>query len=286
MKEGQIVFRFLFPTRQYTAKAVHPAMRSLYNPAASFETSLALNRLCLFAARTNMSGIAKCFHQVSHLTRIITFIKTHALFFPFSWFWSFHRNTFYSRFRHFAIMSISTINRQANRHTRTFGKQTTFNAFFSPVRRVWACFFPRQAGLLSWRHPSIAMTSQYLSTHHNLPEPSSKASEKLQPRSTPEIVNELCCLSKYRFHSKHSIDSRFSIRKEFRPSPCDPAILVCHRRSDEYSDVSVSRARSFPIIRLKSCIGSLVSFFSSLNPFKGFSAFDYIGYSRVIRIGS
>jgi hypothetical protein len=45
-------------------------------------------------------------------------------------------------------------------------------------------------------------------------------------------------------------------------------------------------ARFFPITRLKSCIGSLVSFFSSLNPFKGISAFEYIGYSGVIRIGS
>jgi len=286
MKQSQIIFRFLFPTRQYASKAVHPAMCSLYNPATGFETSLMFNRLRLFATRTNMSGIAKRFHQVSYLTRIVTFIKTHALFFPFSRLWSFHWNTFYSRLSHFAIMSISTINRQANRHTRAFGKQTAFNAFFSPVRGVWAGFFPRQAGLLSWRHPSIAMTSQYLSTHHNLPEPSSKALEKLLPRSTPEIVSEPCCLSKYRFHSKRSIDSRFSIRKEFRPSPCDPALSVCHRQSDEYSDVLVSMARSFPIIRLKSCIYFLFSVFSSLNPFKGIVASDYIGYSGVIRIGS
>jgi hypothetical protein len=286
MKQRQVIFRFLFPSCQYAAKAVHPAMCSLYNPAASFETSFVFNRLCLFATRTNMSGRAKCFHQVSYLTRIITFIKTPALFFPFSRRWSFHWNTFYSRLSHFAILSISTINRQANRHTKTFGKQTTFNAFFSPVRRVWAGFFPRQAELLSWRHPSIAMTSQYLSTHHNLSEPSSRASEKLLPWYTPEIVSEPCCLSKYRFHLEQSIDSRFSIRKEFRPLPCDPALSVCHRRNDEYCDVLVSMARSFPILRLKSCSGSLVSFFPSLNPFKGILAFDYIGYSRVIRIGS
>jgi hypothetical protein len=45
-------------------------------------------------------------------------------------------------------------------------------------------------------------------------------------------------------------------------------------------------ARAFPIIGLKSCICSLFSIFSSLNPFKGTIAFDYIGYSGVIRIGS
>ena len=286
MKQRQIIFRLLFPSRQYAAKAVHPAMCSLDNPTASLESSLMLNSLCLFATRTNMSGIAKRFHQVSYLTRIITFIKTHALFFPFSRLWSFYRNTFYSRLGHFAIMSISAIYRQANRHTGTFSKQTAFNTFFSSVRRVWAGFFPRQAGLLSWRHPSTAMTNQSLSTRHNLAMPSSRVSEKLRLLPNPGIANEPYCWNRYRFHSRHSIDSRFSIRKKFRPLPCDPAPSVCRRRSNEYSDAWVSMARYFPIIRLKSCIYFLFSVFSSLNPFKGIVASEYIGHSGVIRIGS
>ena len=286
MKQSQVIFRFLFPSRQYSTKAVHPAMRSLYNPAASLETSFVFNRLCFFATRTNVSGIAKRFHQISYLTRIIALIKTHALFFPFSRLWPFHWNTFYRRFCHFAVMSIGTINRQANRHTGTFGKQTAFNAFFSPVRGVWAGFFPRQAGLLSWHRPLIATTSQFLSIRHNLSMPSSRVLEKLRLLPIPGIANEPCCLSKYRFRSRRSIDSRFSIRKEFRPLPYDPALLVCRRRSDEYLDAWVSMARSLPIIRLKSCICFLFSVFSSLNPFKGIVASDYIGHSGVIRIGS
>jgi hypothetical protein len=261
-------------------------MCSFYNPPASFETSLVLNRLCFFATRTNMSGIAKFSHQVSYLTRIITLIKTHALFFPFSWLWSFHWNTFYSGFCHFAIMSIRTIYRKANRYSRTLGKQTAFNAFFSPIRRVWTGFFPRQAGLLSWHHPSIAMTSQYLSVHRNLSKPSSIVSEKLRLVSIPENVNGQCYLNRCRFHSRRSIDSQFVIRKESRPLIFDPALSACRHQNNEYSDVSVSMARSFPIIRLKSCIYFLFSVFSSLNPFKGTIAFDYIGYSGVIRIGS
>jgi hypothetical protein len=286
MKQRQIIFRFLFPSRQYATKPVHPAMCSLYNPTASLESGLVLNRLCLFTTRSNMSGIAKRFHQLSYLTRIIPFIKTHALFFPFCRLGPFHWNTFYSRSRHFAIMSIGAINRQADRHTRTFGEQTAFNAFFSSVRRVWAGFFPRQAGLLSWRHPSIAMTSQSLLIRRNLSKPSSRVSEKLRLLPIPGTANGLCCLSRYRFRSKHSIGSRFSVRKEFRPSPCDPALSVCRRRSDESSDAWESMARSFPIIHLKSCIYFLFSVFSSLNPFKGIVASEYIGHSGVIRIGS
>src|SRR3990172_9896824 len=115
-------------------------MCPLYNPAASLEADLMLKGLSLFTPGTDMSGIAKFFHQVSYLTRIITFVKAHPLRFFLRRFRPFYRNTVYSRFRHFAIMSIRSINRQANRYSRTFSKQTAFNAFFSPVRRVWACF--------------------------------------------------------------------------------------------------------------------------------------------------
>ena len=187
MKQRQIIFRLLFPSRQYATKTVHPAMCPLDNPAAGFETGRAFNGLCFFAMRTDMSGVAKRFHQVSYFTRIIPFIKTHTLFFPFRRFWPFYRNTFYRRLCHFAIMPIRSINGQANRDTACFGQQTAFNTCFGPVRRVWACFFPRPAGLLSWRHPLIAKTSQSLSTHHNLPGLSSRVSEKRRPRPTSEI---------------------------------------------------------------------------------------------------
>jgi hypothetical protein len=93
-------------------------------------------------------------------------------------------------------------------------------------------------------------------------------------------------LSKYQFHLRHSIDSRFAIRKKSRSLLCDPALSVCRRQSDACLDVLESAARSYSIIRLKYCIDFLYFVFSSLNPFKGIIAFDYIGNSGVIRIGS
>ena len=286
MKQSQIIFRLLFPPRQYAAKAVHPAMCPLYNPTTSLETNLTFNSLCLFATRTNMSGITKLFHQVSYLTRIITLIQAHSLRPLLCRLRPFYRNTFYRSLCHFAIMSISPINRQANRHTRAFCKQTAFNTFFGPIRRVWTCFFPRRAGLWSWRRPSIAMTSQSLLTHHNLPRTLSKVSEKVQPWSSPEIVSGLCYLSKFLSGLRRSIGIRFVTQRKCHPLLCGPALSVYRHQSDEYSDAWVSMARSFPIIRLESCIYSLFCVSSSLNPFKGIIAFDYIGHSGVIRIGS
>jgi len=286
MKQRQIIFRLLFPPRQYTAKTVHPAMRPFNNPTTSLKAGFSLNSLCLFATRTDMSGIAKLLHQVSYLTRIITFVQTHALSLLLCRLRTFYWDTFYRSLCHPAIVSICSSNCQANWYTRCFSQQTSFNTFFGPIRRVWAGFFPRQAGLLSWLHPSIAKTSQCLSIGHSLPVPVSRVSEKLQLWSTPEIVSELCCSSKYRFHSERSIDNQFAIRKKSRPSLCGLALSACRRRNGEYSDALVSMARSFPITRLKSCICFLLFVFSSLNPFKGTIAFEYIGNSGVIRIGS
>ena len=272
--------------RQDAAKPVHPAMCSLYDPASRFETSLMFNRLCFFAARANMSRIAKFFHQVSYLTRIIPFIKTHALFFSLSRLWPFYWNTFYRRLCQFAIMSICSVNRQATRDSGTVGQQTAFNAFFGPVRRVWAGFFPRPAGLWSWRHPSIATTSQSLSTHHNRPELWPTVSEKSQLLPISEIVSAPCCWNQYRFRSMHSIGSRFAIRKIFHPWLCDPVLSACRRRNGACLNAWVSTARFFPITHLKFYNGFLLFVFSSLNPFKGLIASDYISYSGVIRIGS
>jgi hypothetical protein len=91
-----------------------------------------------------------------------------------------------------------------------------------------------------------------------------------------------------------STDSQFSIQKTLHPWLCDPAPAACRHRNDVYSDVLAAMAQFFPITRLKSYICSFdfaqdkfLSFvFSSLNPFKGTIAFEYIGHSGVIRIGS
>ncbi len=286
MKQRQIIFRFLFPPRQDAAEAVHPAMGAFHHPATGFETGFMLDRLCFFAARTNVSRIAKFFHQVAYLTRIITFVKTHPLLFSFRRRWPFHRNTFYRCLCHFAVMAVGAINRQPHRNTATFRKQTAFNAFFSPVRRVWAGFSPHPAGLLSWPHPLIAKTSQCLSVHHNRPELLSRVSEKRPLVPIPEIANAPYCWNKYRFHLMRSTGNRSAVQKISHPALGDPALSACRRQSGAYWDALILRARFFPIIRLKFYIDSLFFVFSSLNPFKGIVASDYIGYSGVIRIGS
>ena len=182
-------------------------------------------------------------------------------------------------------MAIGTINRQPNRNAGTFGKQTALDAFFSPVRRVWAGFSPRPAGLLSWHRPLIATTSQFLSIRHNLSMPSSRVSEKHRLLPIPEIESEPYCWNKYLFHLTHSTDSPFATQKKSHPLLCGLGLSACRRQNDVCSDALELTARSFPITHLKFYIGSLFCVFSSVNPFEGIIAYEYIGNSGVISYG-
>jgi hypothetical protein len=139
---------------------------------------------------------------------------------------------------------------------------------------------------LSWHHPSTAKTSQFLSTRHSLPELSPRVSEKLRQRSTPEILNGPCCWNKCRCHSERSTDNQFAVQRILRSWPCGPRASVCHHRNDVCSDALAAAARFLPTILLKSCICSLFFVLSSLNFFKGTIAFEYVGNSGVIWIGS
>ena len=286
MKQCQIILRFLFPPRQYTAKPVHPAMRPLYNPSASFEAGFMFDRLGFVASGSNVGCITKLFNQTSYLTRIVSLIQRHTLRLLLCRFRTLYHNTLYCCLHHPAVMAICSIDCQADRHATCLGQQTPFNAFFGPIRRVWAGFFPRQAGLFLLHRTSTAMNNQYHSTRHSFSEPVPTVSEKHRLWSTPEIASVLCCWSRYQSRSRRSIDNRSAIQKEFRPLPCGPAPLACRHRNDVYSGASVSAARFFPIVRLKSYICFLFFVFSFLNPFKGIIAFEYIGNSVVIRIGS
>ena len=132
----------------------------------------------------------------------------------------------------------------------------------------------------------LPKTSQSLSIRRSLSEPSPRVDEKFRQRSTLETLNGLCCWNKCQSHSERSTDTRFAVQRIFRSLLCDPALLVCHRQSDACLDALAATAQFSPITRLKSCICSSSSSFSSLDPFKGIIASEYIGHSGVIRIGS
>ena len=286
MKKAKIILRFLFPSYQYAPETIHPTMRPLGHPATGLEANLTLDRLGFFTPRANMSSICKLFDQGADLTRIIRLIQTHALRFLRRRLRTNHGNTLQCCFDHFTVMSIRPGNRQANRHTVGFRQQTALNAPFGPICRIGTGFFPRPAGLWSSRHPWTATTSQSLSPRHTRQAPSPRVSERRRLASIPESVNARCYSNKSPSRSERSIDSRFSIQRRCRPWPGGRALLAGRRRNDACWDASGAKARFCPIVRRISCICFLSSVLSSLNPFRGTIASEYIGHQGVIRIGS
>ena len=286
MNQSQVIFRFLFPSRQDTAEAIHPAMSPLHHPTTRFETGLSFDRLRFLTARLDVGRITEFLDQITHRVIVIPFVQTHTLRMPSAGFGTFDWNTLQRRFDQLAIMSISAINRQANGYATSLRKQTALNAFLGPIRRIGAGFFPRPAELWSWRRPWTAKTNRCLSIHRNPPKPFPTASGTRQLGSTLENASGQCCWNKYPFRLRRSIDNRFAGRKRFRPSLYGPAPWADRRQTDAYSYAWAVTALFVPISRPKSYTGSSFFASSSLNPFKSILAFEYIGHSGVIRIGS
>ena len=286
MNQSQVILRFLFPSSQDAAEAIHPTVGPLHNPATSLEACLSFDSLSFLTACFYVGRIAKLLYQITHRVIIITFVQTHTLRISLAGLGTLYRNTLQSSIDQFAIMPIRSINHQTNRYAIGFSKQTSFDAFFGPIRRVWAGFFPHLMGLWSWLRPWIAKTNRCLSIRRSLPRPFPRVPGTRLRGTTLETASGLCYWNKYRSRLGHSIDNRFAAQKIFRPSPFDPTLWACRRQNGAYSYVLAVKSRFFSIIRPKSYTCSLFSGCSSLNPFKGTIAFEYIGNSGVIRIGS
>ena len=286
MKQTQVIFWFLFPSCQDTSEAVHPTVSPFHYPTSSFETGLPFDRLSFLTACFYVSRIAKLLYQITHRVIIIAFVQTHTLRFSLASLRTLYRDTLQRSFGQLAIMPIRPSNRQANRHAAGFSKQTSFYAFFGPIRRVWARFFPHLMELWSWPRPWIAKTNRCLSIRRSFPRPFPRVYETPRPLSTPENDHGPYCWGKSRWRSGRSTDSRYVTQRKCHPCTCDPRLAVGRHQNDACSCAWARAAQSFSITHLKYDTYSFFFACSSVNPFKGTIAFEYIGNSRVIRIGS
>ncbi len=111
MKQGQIIFRLLFPANQNPAKSIHPAMRSFHHPPPGLESSFMLDSLSFLAASPDMSRVTELDCQVSDLVVVISFIQTKILF----GFRTFHSNACQSCPDHLHVVAIGALDSQSNR---------------------------------------------------------------------------------------------------------------------------------------------------------------------------
>ena len=87
-------------------------------------------------------------------------VHAHALRFVSSRFWPINWNTLDCFTDHFEVVSVGTVDCEANWNSISLRKQTSLGSAFCAVGRIGAGFFPHPAAPLTSRHPSITKTSR------------------------------------------------------------------------------------------------------------------------------
>lgn len=264
MKQGQIIHRFLLPADQNPPEAIHPAMGTLDHPSPGFKSRAALDGLSLLSASTDMRRISKLVDQISHVIVVVAFIQAQTLGRTIRRLWARNRNAFQGFFHHPHVMAVGPINSQTHRNTGGFTQHASFYAAFGSVRRIWPGFFPRPAGLWSWRHPSTVTTSSGLSVHRTPATPVSIISETRPCLSTPENGNEPLSCCKFPYRSMRSTGFPSVKRKRFRSLPLDHSRAAVRPQTGAYSYVSAAASRFSPTFCLKPNTEPLM-FFSSVS---------------------
>ena len=186
MQKGKVGFRFLVPTDQNAAKAIHPTMGSFHDPASGAFSSFFLDGLGFFATTADMSRKPELFQHVSHFLIIIAFIQTHILLFSGRGFGSFDHNVFKRASYQFHVMTIRTFDGQSNRHTVPFGQDAPFDTPFCSIGGVGPAFFFRPMAISPLRHPCSTIPNRSLVTRHTVLHPPAIISRTHLPRPTPK----------------------------------------------------------------------------------------------------
>lgn len=246
MKHCQIVFRNLLPTDQNPAESVHPAMRSLDNPPACFESGLARDGLGFLAASADVRRVSELPHQVPNLLVIIPFIQAKPLRSLPGRSGTCHRNALQGWLHQPHVVPVRALDGQSNRNPGSLTQQASLDAVFGSVRGIGPGFFPRPTAPSSSRHPSTARPSQCPSPRHTRSARSPRVAQRLRPCATVEIADGPwnCCKSRSR--STRSTDSRYARRTQCHSWPAGLEPGDGPQSKDLVSDVLATTARSVP----------------------------------------
>ena len=283
MKQTQIVLGLLFPPCQDAAKAIHPTVRAFHHPSSGLETSLAFERLGLFAAGANVRGIPELLGQVSGFVVIVPFVQAQSLRSLPGGLRSFHGDTFERRLHHLEVIAVGSVHGQADGDAVGLRQQAAFDALFRPIRGIRATFFPRQAGPWSLPHPLIARPSPGLLPCHSLAVRPATIAGTRRPAPILESGHGLCCWDRSLWHPTRPTGSRSATQTKSRSCTCGRRPAGDHRQNGACSRAWATRAESWPTVRPRS--GTIPSDSSTI-PFWGILPLKGYTNSKVIRIGS
>jgi len=171
-------------------------------------------------------------HGITHLLKVVPFVKTEML----RVFWrrdgALDDNTLQGRTHKLHVVAICAVHAQSEWHAMTLSQQTTFDACFAAISGIGADFFPRPMAPWSLRRPYSSSPTRSPSTRQSAPH---LLAINGGTRLLPPILESGHVPSnpdKSLFHPTLSTGSRCVTRRRFHLRIPDPASVVAHRQID------------------------------------------------------
>jgi hypothetical protein len=161
MEHRQVVLGLLLPTDQEPAKAVHPGVRALDDPAAgTIPRDLAFG-LLLLATGTDVGAPAEGLHQLTHLGVVVALVQaevgTLVIVVRLGRGWC-DGHAVEGLLQHLEVVAIGASNREAYGDSPGVGDDAAFGPGLAPVRRIGPRGAPPKGALVM--APSIASQLQ------------------------------------------------------------------------------------------------------------------------------
>jgi hypothetical protein len=150
-------------------------MRSLHHPSSRLPPGIVFHTLRFFPSCPNMGDEVKLPEQPTHFIEVVSLVEAHTLWFLLGRPRSFDGDTFDRLFRHLEIVTVRSIDGNADWDTVPFREHAPFGSLFGAVSGIRPSFFPLPAALSPSPRPLNRSASRCLSTHRIVQGISSRA---------------------------------------------------------------------------------------------------------------
>ncbi len=187
-----------------------------------------------------------------YLGVVIPCVQTHALRLLLGRLGPFNHDVLDRCPHQFHIVSVRTVNCQADRHAVALGQQTAFDAGFTAVGGIWPGLFPPQAALWSSPHPYSTTTSQCPVVQRTVRRRPARASETPLPRPIRRSGRGRSTWRTIRSRSARPTGRQCAARRRWQLRTVGQAPVDGHPQNDACLSAWEGAAPSPPPARLRS----------------------------------
>lgn len=135
------------PTDEDRAKAIHPAVGTLDDPATSPEAGSPLDRFGFLAARTNVCGQAELDREGTYLVVVVALVEAPSLRSALGWLRPIDQNSLDRVARHLEVVAVGAVDGNADRNPVGLGQHAALGTTLGSVGWIGSGFFPRREEL-------------------------------------------------------------------------------------------------------------------------------------------